>query len=104
MGVNYGVLFEYNDGCILFNTLGEGVVLLIPNSLVNCKHSVGDEWMFWFQEHNKVVKVEKVEDSFNSDLSPVELYFGNQFYDEEIQQMKDGFVDITKRNMKELCE
>ena len=47
---------------------------------------------------------EKVEDSFISDLSPVELYFGNQFYDEEIQQMKDGFVDITKRSMKELCE
>lgn len=95
-----GCLFEYDDGCMLYNTLCEGIVLLIPNSLVNCQHNVGDEWMFWFQEHNKVVKVEKVEKCFISDLSPVELYFGKQFYDEEIQQMKDGFVDVTKRSMK----
>ena len=99
-----GCLFEYDDGCMLYNTLGEGIVLLIPNSLVNCQHNVGDEWMFWFQEHNKVVKVEKVEKCFISDSSPVELYFGKQFYDEEIQQMKDGFVDVTKRSMKGICE
>jgi hypothetical protein len=87
------IICKYPNSEILY-AFGKGIVLVIYDKDDCGPHCVGDKWTVWFDEHQKYVTVKAVE--FGGAKSSVGLCFGEQFCDEEIRQLRKGFVRFTK--------
>ena len=87
------LLCKFPNGERVFYIMGRGIVLAL-NDDMGVVHKLGDVWTFWFREHTKDVKVKGIEKMAYA--KPIALCFGAPFCKEEIEQMKNGEVNITR--------
>ena len=85
-------LFTYNDGCTFYIKKFYGTTLVLNEELSKYVDDDESAWCFWFYEYDKTISAR----NHRLDNGLIELVFGNQISDIEIEQIKRGEVLVTK--------